>query len=233
VINRQSLPGTALAAMTSALLGRAAIRASALGACVAAAALIVPAPAAVAQTVEVTVKILEISCLADRGGRCLTDPSGNAPDYFAKIRINDGPQHVTAPIPNQYVVNPKEDKPIWEVKEKVIGPGTAVPTGWTTSNRVRIELHDNDSNNLLTALFNPDDPVDINPNAKLPKRHLDLKVVTRGPLCLIAGDGVGLVAACGQQITTSGNERKRAKLKFSINARVVSEPKVSALSQQE
>ena len=103
------------------------------GICGAAIAFMIGAPAALAQVVQISVKIEKIVAL---------DPAdfGNPADFFARISI-DGQQYQTPVISDQNDISPN-----WEYRQVVVGGGVR---------RISIEVLDED------VSFN--DAIDVNP----------------------------------------------------------------------
>jgi hypothetical protein len=198
----------AVKAMTSALLGRAAVRESIVGICASVLALMVGAVPAFAQTAELGVKIERVTAL-DRGDA--VPPS--AADFYAKITI-DGFTYQTPTVWGQDNIRPG-----WEYSQFVPFRG---------GHPITIEVRDSD------GLFGSQS-VDINP---LPgNRTLNMKVFLgrngMGSCLIVGGSGVPIVARCNSSIVLSGGERRRARLTFRIISRIVDNGKVSALKQQK
>jgi hypothetical protein len=117
------------------LLGRIVSRALVVSICAAAIVLIVGVPPALAQTVQISVRIEKIVALDVANW---TSPA----DFFARISI-DG-KSIQTPV----VLNQNDISPNWEYREIAVGGGVR---------RIRIEVLDED------VTFN--DPIDVNPQA--------------------------------------------------------------------
>ena len=110
-------------------------------------------------------------------------------DFFARVRI--GGKTIESPISKQgeFVT------PNWELKR-------TVPAG---RHRVQLEIFDKDVTKV--------EPIDINRIDK--KRDLDFTVNTR--TCQVLGFANSY--RCGDTITRSGNERKKAEISFTVEVR--------------
>jgi hypothetical protein len=109
-------------------------------------------------------------------------------DFFARVVI-DGNIHLTPVIKQRNDIEPN-----WQINQKVKGRQI----------KVFLELWDKD----LTK----DELIDINPRTDINKRPIDFTVDMR--TCRIKG--LKGSPKCGTEITYEGNEKKKAKIVFSV-----------------
>lgn len=119
------------------------------------------------------------------------DPGGRAADFYSKVTIHDATERSTV-MEGQNDISPN-----WTFRNIVTGHGNY---------GLSIEIWDED---LIIQ-----DEIDVNPQNS--KRRLDLTLNTR--TCELTGDVSG---KCDTPIITSGNERQRAKLQFTVKARII------------
>ncbi len=118
------------------------------------------------------------------------DVGGGAPDIFARVTIGGTAQK--SPVAKQQTGG----KPDWKITQ-------SVPRGKTN---VKVELLDKD-------VLNPSDAIDINRVDK--KRDLDFVVDTAR--CRV--EGLSNVSSCGQRISRTGAENKKAEIDFRVSVK--------------
>lgn len=126
------------------------------------------------------------------------DSDGTDGDYYARVKVGDNPEHVTARIEDDFF-NPSAVNPSWTITEQVDITGGPV--------EVRVTLYDYDD-----FLNGADEPVDINPDPRFGSVLLLVNPVDGGwtgtvtsPSNVLEGDGLA-----------GGNGLHRSHLEFEI-----------------